>query len=105
MSEVKNIQTDVQQLSLLLEFPWGCEPLESITHYENKCVENIFQDYCKENSLEFKQGSAPSLIVCETGLDLAVLAYLSNSYAERSRLGKLKNVSFLSTCVFLTFLF
>nr|XP_015914307.2 DNA polymerase subunit gamma-2, mitochondrial isoform X2 [Parasteatoda tepidariorum] len=92
MSEVKNIEKDIQQLSLLHEFPWGHEPLESITHYESRCVESLFQDFCKTNKLKFNPDSTPSLIVCETKLDLAVLAYLSNSYAERWRKGKLKNI-------------
>ncbi|GFT36789.1 DNA polymerase subunit gamma-2, mitochondrial [Nephila pilipes] len=83
LSDVTKTSPDDQQLSLLLEYPWGKEKLETITLHENKLVQELCEKYQKQLQIQsFNQDSIPSVITCETELDLAVIAYLANSYEE-----------------------
>ncbi|GIX85524.1 DNA polymerase subunit gamma-2, mitochondrial [Caerostris darwini] len=93
MSDVTKTSLNDQQLSLLLENPWGKDQLETITLHDNKSVEEFCQKHAIQLGIDkHQQDSMPAIVSCDANLDLAVLAYLSNSYAEKWREDKNKNV-------------
>ncbi|XP_055938371.1 DNA polymerase subunit gamma-2, mitochondrial-like [Argiope bruennichi] len=93
MSEVTKSQFNDQQLSLLHEHPWGKDQLETITLHDNKIFEELWEKYHINNEVgSLSQDIRPSVVTCETELDLAVITYLSNSFAVKRRDGEDKNV-------------
>ncbi|GBO36377.1 hypothetical protein AVEN_83705-1 [Araneus ventricosus] len=93
MSEVTKTAFNCQHLSLLHEHPWGKDQLETITLHDNKVFEELWEKYHIDNELgTLGQDLMPSVVTCETELDLAVMAYLSNSFAVKRRDGENKNV-------------
>lgn len=81
MSDVTTSPNGDHHLSILLEFPWGKSHLETVTLRKNDC------------SLVDNHNSECAVLTCETELDLAVFAYLSNSLSEKQRGGETTNVS------------
>ncbi|CAL1266963.1 unnamed protein product [Larinioides sclopetarius] len=93
MSEVSKTQSNHQHLSLLHEYPWRKDQLETITLHDNKVFEELWEKYHIDNEIgTVSQDLMPSVITCETELDLAVMAYLSNSFSVKRRDGENKNV-------------
>lgn len=100
MSDVTEIKGGHQQISIMMEFPWGKENLETITLYEEDFIKNC----CQALGLHKHTNSqnVPAVIVCETELNLAAFAYLSNSFAQKWRAGEIRKVItiFKYTCMF-----
>ncbi|GFY53926.1 DNA polymerase subunit gamma-2, mitochondrial [Trichonephila inaurata madagascariensis] len=81
--KVTKTSSDDQHLSLLLEYPWGKEKLETITLHDGKFIHDLCEKYQKQQQINsLNQNSIPAVITCETELDLAVMACLANSYDE-----------------------
>lgn len=87
MSDVTETQTGDQQVSLLMEFPWGNENIERITLFD----ENFFLNSCQNLALRPK-GPTSAIVVCESELNLSAFAHLSNSFAEKFRQGEIRKV-------------
>ncbi|KAG8186659.1 hypothetical protein JTE90_014735 [Oedothorax gibbosus] len=84
MSDVTASANGDHHLSIMLEFPWGKFHLETVTLRKNGATLN--NSSVENNNVE------SAVLTCETELDLAVIAYLSNSFSEKWRGGETKNV-------------
>lgn len=89
MSDVTEIKGGHQQISIIMEFPWGKENLETVTLYENDFIKNCCQTLGLQH-IDIQ--NAPAVIVCESELNLAAFAYLSNSFAQKWRDGEIRKV-------------
>lgn len=89
MSEVTETATGDQQLSLMMNFPWGKEKIECVTLYEDA----FFNKMCRSLNLKNESGKfSPAIIVCQSELDIATFAYLANSFAEKWRSNEIRQL-------------
>lgn len=89
MSDVTEIKGGHQQISIIMEFPWGKENLETVTLYEEDFIKNC----CQALGLQHIDiQNVPAVIVCESELNLAAFAYLSNSFAQKWRDKEIRKV-------------
>lgn len=94
LSDVTETKAGNQQISLMMEFPWGKENLETITLYNG----NFIRNNCDIADIySAKSQAVSSVIVCESELNLAGFAYLSNSFSEKWRDGKVRKLFQLHT--------
>ncbi|XP_054718692.1 DNA polymerase subunit gamma-2, mitochondrial-like isoform X1 [Uloborus diversus] len=90
LSDVTESSGSQQQLSVILQYPWGKEKVETITLYDD----NNFKELCMKYGFEQKMSnfSVPAVVTCETELDLAAFAYLTSDFSEKWRENELRNM-------------
>ncbi|XP_035223788.1 DNA polymerase subunit gamma-2, mitochondrial-like [Stegodyphus dumicola] len=92
LSEVVKTPEGNEHLSIHLEFPWGNELLETTTLYENNFSKDLWACHSSKHISNKNFADMPSIVTCETELDMAVLAYLANSYTKKLRGEEIRNV-------------
>lgn len=95
MSDVTTSSNGDHQLSIILEFPWGSHHLETVTLHMVNQTSGLWDNFHIHNQKVNTLNSTPAVLTCEAVLDLAVFAYLANSFSEKWRGGETKNVGML----------